>query len=74
MNNDLDINNKYNEKFYHDSQENEIIEYGNCYSCNEILYVGDLAVDWNGSICCEDWTCVIKMIDAKVIILEDVED
>ena len=70
----LDNNNLYNEKFYPDRQENELQEYSQCYSCGEVLFVGDEAVDYHGSISCNLIECILKMTECKVVILESGEE
>jgi hypothetical protein len=70
----LDNNNAYSEKFYPDQQEVELDVYSNCGSCGEILFVGDEAIDWHGSVCCNVKDCILKMIDAREVILESGEE
>ncbi len=72
----LDNNNLYNEKFYPDRQETELQEFTTCSNpkCKKSLYLGDYAIDWNGTICCDDKLCILGMIDAREVILEDAEE
>lgn len=45
--------------------------FSNCCTCDKELFIGDEIVEWYGQVACDEYKCVLKMVDAQRKVAED---